>query len=127
MSNFSIAPDGVPAHYCKHGTFIGDPYGPDLMCGWCESGEEPPAVPVLVFTAQFLSISKKGEPVDAVIAVEAFDHGKKNFSLEQGIRAAHADILALKAKGYVAARSCDDNTAIALNAILDTMGDQVAK
>jgi len=28
--------------YCRHGTFIGSWWGPDYMCGWCESGEEPP-------------------------------------------------------------------------------------
>ena len=26
-------------NYCKHGTFIGDPYGPDYLCGKCEDGE----------------------------------------------------------------------------------------
>jgi hypothetical protein len=26
--------------YCIHGTFIGDPYGADYMCGLCESGED---------------------------------------------------------------------------------------
>jgi len=25
---------------CKHGTFIGNPYGGDYLCGWCESGDE---------------------------------------------------------------------------------------
>ena len=25
--------------YCKHGTFIGDPCGPDYICGLCEIGE----------------------------------------------------------------------------------------
>ena len=25
--------------YCKHGTFIGDPFGADYLCGSCESGE----------------------------------------------------------------------------------------
>jgi hypothetical protein len=29
-------------NYCRHGTFTGNPYGGDYMCGWCESGEEPP-------------------------------------------------------------------------------------
>ena len=24
--------------YCKHGTYIGDPYGPDYLCGACEGG-----------------------------------------------------------------------------------------
>ena len=24
--------------YCKHGVFVGDPYGPDYMCWACESG-----------------------------------------------------------------------------------------
>lgn len=23
--------------YCKHGTYIGDPFGPDYLCGRCES------------------------------------------------------------------------------------------
>ncbi len=23
--------------YCKHGTYVGDPYGPDYLCGACES------------------------------------------------------------------------------------------
>jgi hypothetical protein len=26
------------SNYCKHGTFIGNPYGADYMCGWCEDG-----------------------------------------------------------------------------------------
>ena len=27
------------SNYCKpHGVFVGDPYGPDYMCGLCESG-----------------------------------------------------------------------------------------
>lgn len=25
--------------YCEHGTYVGDPGGPDYMCGVCESGE----------------------------------------------------------------------------------------
>ena len=25
--------------YCKHGTFIGDPFGADYLCNSCESGE----------------------------------------------------------------------------------------
>ena len=29
-------PDGSTR--CKHGTYIGTPGGPDLMCGWCEDG-----------------------------------------------------------------------------------------
>lgn len=24
--------------YCKHGANIGDPYGPDYLCGYCEDG-----------------------------------------------------------------------------------------
>lgn len=27
-----------PRYRCEHGTFIGDPYGPDYMCYWCEMG-----------------------------------------------------------------------------------------
>jgi hypothetical protein len=29
----------VPGDVCKHGTYVGDAYGPDYMCGRCESGE----------------------------------------------------------------------------------------
>jgi hypothetical protein len=25
-------------YYCKHGVFIGNPFGGDYMCGWCEDG-----------------------------------------------------------------------------------------
>jgi hypothetical protein len=28
----------VERSYCRHGIFVGDPYGPDYMCGWCEDG-----------------------------------------------------------------------------------------
>lgn len=24
---------------CKHGNFVGNPYGGDYMCHWCELGE----------------------------------------------------------------------------------------
>jgi len=24
--------------YCKHGTFIGNPFGGDYLCSWCEDG-----------------------------------------------------------------------------------------
>lgn len=27
------------SNYCKHGTFVGNPYGGDYMCHWCELGE----------------------------------------------------------------------------------------
>ena len=26
-------------HYCRHGVFVGDPYGADYMCGYCENGD----------------------------------------------------------------------------------------
>lgn len=29
------------SNYCRHGTYIGTPWGGDFMCGLCESGEEP--------------------------------------------------------------------------------------
>lgn len=29
-----------PRQYCKHGTFIGSWWGPDLMCWKCEIGED---------------------------------------------------------------------------------------
>lgn len=25
------------SNYCKHGNFIGNPYGGDYLCHWCES------------------------------------------------------------------------------------------
>jgi hypothetical protein len=31
-----------PDYRCVHGTFIGNPNGADYMCGYCESGDEPP-------------------------------------------------------------------------------------
>lgn len=29
-----------PDYRCKHGTFIGNPYGADYMCGRCEMGDD---------------------------------------------------------------------------------------
>jgi hypothetical protein len=31
--------DRIPAPYCKHGTYIGYPGGPDYLCGPCEMGD----------------------------------------------------------------------------------------
>lgn len=28
----------IPSNYCEHGTFIGNPYGADLLCHYCETG-----------------------------------------------------------------------------------------
>jgi hypothetical protein len=45
-----------PSQRCRHGTFIGTWSGPDYMCGWCESGEEPepePAVPVCEWADEY--------------------------------------------------------------------------
>ena len=33
-----IVPSAENGWYCKHGTYIGDPYGPDYICGYCEEG-----------------------------------------------------------------------------------------
>lgn len=30
--------DDFDRYHCVHGTYIGTPGGPDLMCGWCEEG-----------------------------------------------------------------------------------------
>lgn len=30
---------GGPSPYCRHGTFVGGPGGPDYLCGACENGE----------------------------------------------------------------------------------------
>lgn len=29
------------SQYCKHGNFIGSWWGPDILCGECEMGDEP--------------------------------------------------------------------------------------
>lgn len=29
------------SQYCVHGTFIGSWWGPDILCGRCEMGDEP--------------------------------------------------------------------------------------
>ena len=29
----------VPGDICPHGTYVGDEYGPDYLCGACEGGE----------------------------------------------------------------------------------------
>lgn len=31
--------DRIPSPYCKHGTYIGYPGGPDYLCGPCEMGD----------------------------------------------------------------------------------------
>lgn len=37
-----IPPEMTEDHnYCRHGVYVGG-CGYDHMCGWCESGEEPP-------------------------------------------------------------------------------------
>jgi hypothetical protein len=28
------------SHYCRHGNYIGDPYGADILCGACENGDD---------------------------------------------------------------------------------------
>ena len=40
MDNFLDDEDfSNPSFRCKHGTFIGNPYGGDYLCGGCENGE----------------------------------------------------------------------------------------
>lgn len=34
-----------PRQYCKHGTFIGSWWGPDIMCFKCEIGDDIPSKP----------------------------------------------------------------------------------
>lgn len=29
---------GEPSYYCKHGIYVGHPWGPDHLCGYCEDG-----------------------------------------------------------------------------------------
>lgn len=40
MSDPFFDPDDLnePSHYCPHGRFIGNPYGADYMCFYCEMG-----------------------------------------------------------------------------------------
>jgi len=38
-----------PSYYCRHGVFVGDPYGPDYMCPYCEMGEDPEPQPVTIY------------------------------------------------------------------------------
>lgn len=33
-----------PNQFCRHGTFIGSWWGPDILCGQCESGEQDPTL-----------------------------------------------------------------------------------
>lgn len=37
MSTDTRRDDWARTH-CEHGTFIGDPFGPDYLCGYCEDG-----------------------------------------------------------------------------------------
>lgn len=30
--------DDFDRYHCPHGTYIGTPGGPDILCGWCEEG-----------------------------------------------------------------------------------------
>lgn len=39
LKGYEDSPDYHP-HYCKHGAYVGDPYGPDYMCGPCEDGTD---------------------------------------------------------------------------------------
>lgn len=33
-----------PRQHCRHGKFIGSWWGPDILCGQCESGDEDPSI-----------------------------------------------------------------------------------
>lgn len=33
--------DDFDRYHCVHGTYIGTPGGPDILCGWCEEGISP--------------------------------------------------------------------------------------
>lgn len=35
---------GDPRQYCRHGSFIGSWWGPDYLCGQCESSEDDPSL-----------------------------------------------------------------------------------
>ena len=37
LDNGWETPDN-PDSYCKHGQYVGNPYGGDLICGECEEG-----------------------------------------------------------------------------------------
>lgn len=35
---------GDPTQYCRHGSFIGSFWGPDILCGMCESMNDDPSL-----------------------------------------------------------------------------------
>lgn len=37
LERLHIEPRSKKSLYCKHGTYVGDEYGPDYLCGQCES------------------------------------------------------------------------------------------
>ena len=58
------------SNYCKHGTYIGDPYGPDYMCHWCEMGYEPPELHLILLPDDYSQLAP-GELVEILLSLEA--------------------------------------------------------
>ena len=54
-----------PRQHCKHGTFIGSWWGPDLMCGACEMGDPAPTVKETLAKAE----AKRAYPRDEATPV----------------------------------------------------------
>lgn len=52
---------------CRHGTFIGDPYGADYMCGLCESGEDDDLYPSAIARAR----AQAESDVRALVQIDA--------------------------------------------------------
>jgi hypothetical protein len=47
--------------YCKHGKYVGG-CGADLMCGWCESDTEPPAIAIFLLVKRGEDWTELGRP-----------------------------------------------------------------
>jgi hypothetical protein len=61
-----------PKQRCRHGTFIGSWSGPDYLCGWCESGEEPePPAPTVQCQWIHAGLDYDGSRFDAECLTDA--------------------------------------------------------
>lgn len=67
--------------YCRHGRYIGSPGGPDYMCGYCESGDEPPTDAELAVMRVNKMLKIEGEFDKAVQVCQGLvTNGSMNFS-----------------------------------------------
>lgn len=78
-----------PAQRCRHGTFIGSWWGPDYLCGWCESGTdpalpEPAPLPPTTITMFYDAGGDGRYHLSADIGEEEFDLGDYGDSADCG-------------------------------------------